>query len=76
MARNEQLDADAHVDESLRAVLDQLNIALLRRLGGRVTIPASEIDATGDFDMTIKVDDETGTFTCVLWSSSSPSGPS
>lgn len=44
--------------EAFRPMLDQLNIALLNRLGGHIVMDAAEVDATGQWDMIIALDPE------------------
>jgi len=48
---------------------DQLILALFKRLGaleGPVTIPAAEIDETGNYTMAFRVDPETRAFDFIL----------
>lgn len=47
----------------LEAMKGQLLIVLVNRLGGKVDIPVSEVDATGRFLMSMVVDQERGVFT-------------
>lgn len=49
--------------QAIEAMKSQLLIVLVNRLGGSVDIPASEIDGTGRFNMLMKADPETRTFT-------------
>lgn len=45
---------------------DQLLVALLKRLGPRVTIPISEVDATGDSVVSMAINQETRAFEFVV----------
>jgi hypothetical protein len=47
----------------LEAMKGQLLITLINRLGGRVTIPINEVDATGGFMLHMEVDQTARTFT-------------
>lgn len=42
---------------------DQLLLAFLRRLGGKVSIPVAEVDETGRFVLAFKIEDRTFHFT-------------
>jgi hypothetical protein len=47
--KNEILSSDPAFDKThLQRFKDQLLIVLLKRLGGEVTIPIAEVDATGN----------------------------
>jgi hypothetical protein len=48
--------------EVLDDLKDQLLIAFVRRLGGKVDMPVAEIDRTGESVMTFHVDPETRIF--------------
>lgn len=48
--------------ELLEQLRDQLLIVLIRRSGGRVTVPVQEIDATGDLVLSMEVDGESFIF--------------
>jgi len=50
---------------AIEAMKSQLIIVLVQRLGGKIDIPASEIDATGPFNLTMSVDGSTFTFQVV-----------
>ena len=52
--------------QAIMAMLPQLLIVLVNRLGGDVTIPAIEIDGTGKFNMAMAVDPETRAFNFVV----------
>ena len=53
--------AGAHADV-IDDFKDQLLIALLRRLGGRVSIPVKEVDETGRFVCSFNIEDEAFNF--------------
>ena len=60
-------EAEAYLGgDTLNLVRQQLMLVLLDRLGGEVTIPVAEVDATGRFAMTMDVDQVTKTFTLKL----------
>jgi hypothetical protein len=42
---------------------DQLLIAFLRRLGGKVSIPVTEVDETGRYVLAFRIEDRTFHFT-------------
>lgn len=42
---------------------DQLLIAFLKRLGGEIKMPVSEVDATGGFNLALSLDPSTAIFT-------------
>jgi hypothetical protein len=52
--------------DTMNLVRQELMLVMLDRLGGEVTIPVAEIDATGRFTMTMDVDQFAGTFTLKL----------
>ena len=64
------IDLAAGTNPELRAALenmrDQLLIALIRRHGGKLTVPVREIDNTGGFVMTMECDQSARTFTFEL----------
>jgi len=47
----------------IESMKDQLLIVLFNRLGGKVSIPVSEIDETGMFNLTMSLDTEKKIFT-------------
>lgn len=47
---------------AMEAMKSQLLIVLVNRLGGAVEIPVHEIDGTGKFNMTMRLDPDTRTF--------------
>jgi len=49
--------------QAVEAMKSQLLIVLVQRLGGRVDIPAAEIDATGPFNLLMAADPKTRSFT-------------
>lgn len=55
-------DAPLHA-EVLDDFMDQLMIAFLRRLGGKVSIPVKEVDETGRFVLSFNVVDGVFNFT-------------
>lgn len=62
-ARREQSKAHPLAREMMEAMLPQLLIVLVARLGGNVTIPVAVVDATGDRNLAMSVDQDTKTFT-------------
>lgn len=48
--------------QAIEAMKDQLIIALIRRLGGKVEIPATEIDSTGRVNLWMAAADGSFTF--------------
>lgn len=48
--------------QMIEAMKSQLLIAFLKRLGGRVVMPVSEVDATGDSNFAFSLDVEARTF--------------
>ncbi len=62
-ARREQSKAHPLAREVIEAMLPQLLIVLVERLGGVVSVPASEVDATGNRNLAMSLQDaETFTF--------------
>ena len=60
-------EAEAYLGpEAFQLFRQQLFLVLLDRLGGEVTIPVSEVDATGKFIMNLQIDPEARTFTLQL----------
>lgn len=49
--------------QALARMRDQVLIVLVKRAGGKVTTPVSEIDSTGQDFMTMETDPEAGTLT-------------
>lgn len=49
-------DAPEHA-QALENFRDQLLIALLQRLGPKVSVPISEVDATGGFVVAMRIED-------------------
>lgn len=64
-ARREQSKAHPLAREIMEVMMPQLSIVLVDRLGGEVTVPVSEIDATGDRNLALRFDQEAQTFTFV-----------
>jgi hypothetical protein len=52
--------------QAIEAMKSQLLIVLVNRLGGNVDIPAAEVDATGAFVMSMKMDAANRVFTFVV----------
>lgn len=52
--------------DTMALVRQQLMLVMLDRLGGALTIPISEVDATGKFMMSMSVDQDARTFTLQL----------
>jgi hypothetical protein len=48
---------------AIKAMLNQLLIVLVNRLGGSVVIPVAEIDGTGEFLFSFKLDPDRREFT-------------
>ena len=65
-ARREQSKAHPIAREAIQAMLPQLLIVFATRLGGNVQVPASEIDATGDRNLSLKVNPDGRSFTFVV----------
>jgi len=60
-------EAEAYLGgDAMNLVRQQLMLVMLDRLGGELTIPVSEVDATGRFTMTMNVDQAAKTFTLKL----------
>ena len=55
-------DMSAEHRMAIDAMKDQLLIVLINRLGGDVDIPATEIDATGEFMLAMRFDPATRVF--------------
>ena len=49
--------------QAVEAMKSQLLIVLINRLGGSADIPVSEVDGTGKFNLAMKLDPDTATFT-------------
>lgn len=64
-----QLVSPAHAD-AIDAMLKQLLIVLVNRLGGSVVVPATEIDDTGRFVFAFKLDPDRREFTFEVGSKS------
>jgi hypothetical protein len=64
-ARREQSKAHPVAREVLEAMMGQLLIVLVNRLGGEVTVPVIELDATGDRNLSLRFDEPTRSFTFV-----------
>lgn len=62
-ARREQSKAHPLAREIIETMLPQLVIVLIARLGGEITIPVGEVDATGDRNLSMSVDQDAKTFT-------------
>lgn len=58
-----RLDAPEHA-ALIDDLKDQLLIAFLKRLGGRVAMPVAEVDATGGYTLSLNIVD--GAFNFVL----------
>ena len=52
--------------QAIMAMLPQLLIVLVNRLGGDITVPVSEVDDTGKFNLAMAVDPETRAFQFVV----------
>lgn len=61
MEKKPQLNQQA--SQAIEAMLKQLLIVLVNRMGGEIKIPASEIDNTGDFYLTLESDPDSKEFT-------------
>lgn len=60
-------EAEAYLGgDTMDLIRQQLPIVLLDRLGGEVSIPASEIDGTGRFTMLLQIDAEARLFSLKL----------
>jgi hypothetical protein len=62
-ARREQSKAHPLAREVIEAIMPQLLIVFLNRLGGELTVPIKEVDGTGEFNLALSVDQDAGTFT-------------
>lgn len=63
--RSLQRGADTTASHLIEAMLPQLLIALVKRLGGvdsEVKVPVADVDATGGFTLSMRVDQETRDF--------------
>lgn len=63
--RSVQKGADTTASYLIEAMLPQLLIILVKRLGGvggEVKVPAAELDGTGGFNLTMRVDQQTRDF--------------
>jgi hypothetical protein len=52
--------------QAIMAMLPQLLIVLVNRLGSDITVPVAEIDGTGKFNLAMAVDPETRSFHFVV----------
>lgn len=60
-------EAEAYLGpDTFQLFRQQLFLVLLDRLGGEVTIPVSEVDATGKFVMNLHIDQDAKNFTLQL----------
>lgn len=60
-------EAEAYLGgDTMNLFRQQLMLAMLDRLGGSVTIPVAEVDATGNLTMEVDIDYAAGTFTLKL----------
>lgn len=64
-AQREQSKAHPLAKDVIDAMLSQLVIVLVERLGGEVTVPVAEIDGTGDRNLALRFDADAKTFTFV-----------
>ena len=48
--------------QAIESMKSQLLLVLINRLGGKVDIPAAEIDGTGPFMLAMRLDQQTRTF--------------
>lgn len=48
--------------QAIMVMMPQLLIVLFNRLGGKVSIPASEIDGTGKYMLAMRLDEDVRTF--------------
>lgn len=53
-----QRDLDAIANMAIEAMKSQLLIVMVNRLGGKVSIPVSEVDATGSFLLAMQLNVE------------------
>lgn len=56
-----RVDAPEHA-AMMEDLKEQLLLVFLKRLGGEAEVPASEIDATGGYNMTLSLDTVTRVF--------------
>ena len=49
--------------QAFEAMKSQLIIVLVNRLGGKIEIPATEIDGTGKYNLALRLDPKTRIFT-------------
>jgi hypothetical protein len=63
MAALAQLQADPAARAAIEAMKGQLLIAFVNRLGGQVEIPVDEVDGTGVFNLSMKIDADKRVFT-------------
>jgi hypothetical protein len=61
-----QRHADPDARAAIEAMKGQLLLVLVNRLGGKVTIPVSEIDGTGSSILKMSVDPLTKEFTFIV----------
>lgn len=62
-ALRQQSKAHPVARDAIEAMKGQLLIVLVERLGGEITIPVAEIDATGDRNLSMQLNREEGSFT-------------
>lgn len=62
-ARREQSKAHPLARDIIEAMLPQLAIVLVARLGGEIEVPVAEIDGTGDRNLAMSIDQVTKVFT-------------
>ena len=56
------IDNPVHA-QAIDDMKDQLLIVLVKKLGGQIMIPATEIDAAGEYNFSMMLDPETRIFT-------------
>ena len=56
-------DLPENAAEAVELMKSQLLIALVRRLGGSIIMPVTEVDATGPFNLTMSLNPDTRVFT-------------
>lgn len=60
-------EAEAYLGgDTMNLFRAQLMLVMLDRLGGELTIPVAEVDATGRFTMEMEIDQRAKTFTLKL----------
>lgn len=64
--RSVQKGADTTAAHLIEAMKGQLLIVLVNRLGGEITLPVSEVDATDGFVLGMSVDQVAKTFTLTV----------